>query len=102
MTGVQTCALPILVHCPTLHPNSDTWWGCPSLLGLTALTGLLEVEPLHFSCISTSDGTRVERDDASMFTGTSSPPSHNLPATAEPSGEALAPQCLQKRLLATL
>ncbi len=35
----------------------------------TALTGLLEVEPLHFSCISTSDGTRVERDDASMFTG---------------------------------
>uniref|UniRef100_A0A3P9A243 Dual E2 ubiquitin-conjugating enzyme/E3 ubiquitin-protein ligase BIRC6 n=2 Tax=Esox lucius TaxID=8010 RepID=A0A3P9A243_ESOLU len=34
----------------------------------TALTGLLEVEPLHFACISTSDGTRVERDDASMFT----------------------------------
>ncbi|KAK5907970.1 hypothetical protein CgunFtcFv8_016068 [Champsocephalus gunnari] len=34
----------------------------------TALTGLLEVEPLHFSCISTSDGTRVERDDASLFT----------------------------------
>lgn len=37
----------------------------------TALTGLLEVEPLHFTCISTSDGTRVERDDASMFTGNS-------------------------------
>uniref|UniRef100_A0A3B3YZP8 UBC core domain-containing protein n=1 Tax=Poecilia mexicana TaxID=48701 RepID=A0A3B3YZP8_9TELE len=36
----------------------------------TALTGLLEVEPLHFTCISTSDGTRVERDDASMFTST--------------------------------
>ncbi|MFT7805918.1 baculoviral IAP repeat-containing protein 6 isoform X6 [Arapaima gigas] len=34
----------------------------------TALTGLLEVEPLHFACVSTSDGTRVERDDASMFT----------------------------------
>uniref|UniRef100_H3CIY4 Dual E2 ubiquitin-conjugating enzyme/E3 ubiquitin-protein ligase BIRC6 n=1 Tax=Tetraodon nigroviridis TaxID=99883 RepID=H3CIY4_TETNG len=34
----------------------------------TALTGLLEVEPLHFTCISTSDGTRVERDDASIFT----------------------------------
>ncbi|CAB1312602.1 unnamed protein product, partial [Coregonus sp. 'balchen'] len=34
----------------------------------TALTGLLEVEPLHFTCISTSDGTRVERDDASVFT----------------------------------
>lgn len=36
----------------------------------TALTGLLEVEPLYFTCVSTSDGTRVERDDASMFTGT--------------------------------
>ncbi|XP_028844057.1 baculoviral IAP repeat-containing protein 6 isoform X2 [Denticeps clupeoides] len=34
----------------------------------TALTGLLEVEPLHITCVSTSDGTRVERDDASMFT----------------------------------
>ncbi|OWK10826.1 BIRC6, partial [Cervus elaphus hippelaphus] len=30
----------------------------------TSLTGLLEVEPLHFSCVSTSDGTRIERDDA--------------------------------------
>jgi hypothetical protein len=35
----------------------------------TALTGLLEVEPLHFTCVSTSDGTRIERDDASTFTG---------------------------------
>ncbi|XP_064504616.1 baculoviral IAP repeat-containing protein 6 isoform X6 [Pseudopipra pipra] len=30
----------------------------------TSLTGLLEVEPLHFTCVSTSDGTRIERDDA--------------------------------------
>lgn len=35
----------------------------------TSLTGLLEVEPLHFTCVSTSDGTRIERDDASTFTG---------------------------------
>ncbi|KAK7818399.1 hypothetical protein U0070_018715, partial [Myodes glareolus] len=35
----------------------------------TSLTGLLEVEPLHFTCVSTSDGTRLERDDASTFTG---------------------------------
>lgn len=28
------------------------------------LTGLLEVEPLHFTCHSTSDGTRMERMDA--------------------------------------
>ncbi|KAM9726353.1 LOW QUALITY PROTEIN: dual E2 ubiquitin-conjugating enzyme/E3 ubiquitin-protein ligase BIRC6 [Menidia menidia] len=43
--------------------------GCAAAEGsFTALTGLLEVEPLHFTCISTSDGTRVERDDASMFT----------------------------------
>uniref|UniRef100_A0A4W4FMC3 UBC core domain-containing protein n=1 Tax=Electrophorus electricus TaxID=8005 RepID=A0A4W4FMC3_ELEEL len=43
--------------------------GCEAAEGsFTALTGLLEVEPLHFTCVSTSDGTRVERDDASMFT----------------------------------
>ncbi|XP_037398087.1 baculoviral IAP repeat-containing protein 6 isoform X3 [Pygocentrus nattereri] len=43
--------------------------GCGAAEGsFTALTGLLEVEPLHFTCVSTSDGTRVERDDASMFT----------------------------------
>ncbi|XP_035388618.1 baculoviral IAP repeat-containing protein 6 isoform X6 [Electrophorus electricus] len=39
--------------------------GCEAAEGsFTALTGLLEVEPLHFTCVSTSDGTRVERDDA--------------------------------------
>ncbi|XP_062862910.1 baculoviral IAP repeat-containing protein 6 isoform X2 [Trichomycterus rosablanca] len=43
--------------------------GCGAAEGsFTSLTGLLEVEPLHFTCVSTSDGTRVERDDASMFT----------------------------------
>lgn len=47
----------------------------------TALTGLLEVEPLHFTCISTSDGTRVERDDASMFTGKSTTSSSSLVLT---------------------
>lgn len=44
--------------------------GCGAEGSFTSLTGLLEVEPLHFTCVSTSDGTRVERDDASMFTGT--------------------------------
>ncbi|XP_060789215.1 baculoviral IAP repeat-containing protein 6 isoform X6 [Neoarius graeffei] len=39
--------------------------GCGAAEGsFTSLTGLLEVEPLHFTCVSTSDGTRVERDDA--------------------------------------
>ena len=28
------------------------------------ICGLLEVEPLHFVCHATSDGTRVERMDA--------------------------------------
>ncbi|XP_055083393.1 baculoviral IAP repeat-containing protein 6 isoform X2 [Periophthalmus magnuspinnatus] len=50
----------------------------------TALTGLLEVEPLHFSCISTSDGTRVERDDASMFTVSS----FGVPPTVGPLSSA--------------
>lgn len=63
---------------PTLHLTKCVWCpghgkvnNCAAAEGsFTALTGLLEVEPLHFTCISTSDGTRVERDDASMFTGT--------------------------------
>ncbi|XP_018580423.1 baculoviral IAP repeat-containing protein 6 isoform X3 [Scleropages formosus] len=45
----------------------------------TALTGLLEVEPLHFACVSTSDGTRVERDDA-MSTFGVTPAVGTLPA----------------------
>lgn len=33
------------------------------------LTGLLEVEPLHFTCHATSDGTRMERlDTCKIFT----------------------------------
>jgi len=31
------------------------------------LTGLLEVEPLHFTCHATSDGTRMERLDTRMI-----------------------------------
>lgn len=31
------------------------------------LNGLLEVEPLHFTCHATSDGTRMERMDSSML-----------------------------------
>lgn len=60
-----------LEPCPTGNGKVSS---CAAAEGsFTALTGLLEVEPLHFTCISTSDGTRVERDDASMFTG-----KHNL------------------------
>uniref|UniRef100_A0AAV2JLI0 Dual E2 ubiquitin-conjugating enzyme/E3 ubiquitin-protein ligase BIRC6 n=1 Tax=Knipowitschia caucasica TaxID=637954 RepID=A0AAV2JLI0_KNICA len=54
----------------------------------TALTGLLEVEPLHFSCISTSDGTRVERDDASMFTVSSFGVPPSVPMSSASVGEA--------------
>jgi len=36
------------------------------------LTGLLEVEPLHFVCYATSDGTRMERLDSGQYCCTSS------------------------------
>ena len=55
--------------CDCVPGNGKVSGGAAAEGSFTALTGLLEVEPLHFSCISTSDGTRVERDDASMFTG---------------------------------
>jgi len=41
-------------------PPSDTHLGC-------YLNGLLEVEPLHFTCHATSDGTRMERMDSSKL-----------------------------------
>jgi len=41
-------------------PPSDTHLG-------RYLNGLLEVEPLHFTCHATSDGTRMERMDSSKF-----------------------------------
>lgn len=40
------------------------------LTGVSAshyMKGLLEVEPLHFTCHSTSDGTRVERVDTGEY-----------------------------------
>ena len=31
------------------------------------ICGLIEVEPLHFTCHATSDGTRMERMDAGQY-----------------------------------
>jgi len=43
----------------------------PSDMHLTRyLNGLLEVEPLHFTCHATSDGTRMERMDSSKLPAT--------------------------------
>uniref|UniRef100_A0A8C3T0R3 Dual E2 ubiquitin-conjugating enzyme/E3 ubiquitin-protein ligase BIRC6 n=1 Tax=Chelydra serpentina TaxID=8475 RepID=A0A8C3T0R3_CHESE len=51
-----------------LSGNGKISGGAAAEGSFTSLTGLLEVEPLHFTCVSTSDGTRIERDDASTFT----------------------------------
>ncbi|EMP24451.1 Baculoviral IAP repeat-containing protein 6, partial [Chelonia mydas] len=47
-----------------LSGNGKISGGTAAEGSFTSLTGLLEVEPLHFTCVSTSDGTRIERDDA--------------------------------------
>lgn len=31
------------------------------------MTGLLEVQPLHFTCHATSDGTKLEKIDSGKF-----------------------------------
>ena len=41
----------------------DSWDAAGTTKNATALQGLLEVEPLHFICCSTSDGARVEKSD---------------------------------------
>ncbi|XP_078714316.1 dual E2 ubiquitin-conjugating enzyme/E3 ubiquitin-protein ligase BIRC6 isoform X2 [Lampetra fluviatilis] len=43
--------------------NGKVAGGAAADSSFTALTGLLEVEPLHFTCVATSDGTRVEKDE---------------------------------------
>jgi len=49
--------------CGYSKPSSDTHLG-------RYLNGLLEVEPLHFTCHATSDGTRMERMDSSKLANT--------------------------------
>ena len=43
--------------------SSPTQESCSSASSSLACQGLLEVQPLHFVCCSTSDGARVERGD---------------------------------------
>ena len=70
MGNSEYCVECVSVCGVVCHAGNGKVSSCAAAEGsFTALTGLLEVEPLHFTCISTSDGTRVERDDASMFTG---------------------------------
>lgn len=60
----------MIVQIPISLSGNGKISSCAAAEGsFTSLTGLLEVEPLHFTCVSTSDGTRIERDDASTFTG---------------------------------
>uniref|UniRef100_A0A8C4Q1J4 Dual E2 ubiquitin-conjugating enzyme/E3 ubiquitin-protein ligase BIRC6 n=1 Tax=Eptatretus burgeri TaxID=7764 RepID=A0A8C4Q1J4_EPTBU len=47
--------------------------GAAAESSFTALTGLLEVEPLHFGCVATSDGTRVEKDKRGFVFGVVAP-----------------------------
>uniref|UniRef100_UPI00358FA005 baculoviral IAP repeat-containing protein 6 n=1 Tax=Myxine glutinosa TaxID=7769 RepID=UPI00358FA005 len=47
--------------------------GAAAESSFTALTGLLEVEPLHFGCVATSDGTRVEKDKRGSVFGVVAP-----------------------------
>lgn len=75
--------------------NSDheSWSGVNSPL---ACQGLLEVQPLHFVCCSTSDGARVERGDTQQIPGGSlGPPGPSVAvpmmAGGMPSSSTLAP-----------
>ena len=50
--------------------DQEPWISVNSSL---ASQGLLEVQPLHFVCCSTSDGARVERSDIQPVTGSLGP-----------------------------
>lgn len=51
-----------------VSPSSDSKLRLKSVAPNKHMRGLLETEPLHFACISASDGTRVERFDLNMST----------------------------------
>lgn len=59
------------------------------LISLIAHQGLLEVEPLHFTCISTSDGARVERAESSQVVPVTGLPTAAVAAAAA-TGQALS------------
>ena len=50
--------------------EQESWSSASSSL---ACQGLLEVQPLHFVCCSTSDGARIERADVSQVTNSLGP-----------------------------
>lgn len=73
--------------------ESNSWSSVNSPL---AWQGLLEVQPLHFVCCSTSDGARVERGDNHLLSGGSLGPSGTpvhvpMMSSGMPTGSALAP-----------
>jgi len=47
--------------------NGSTNKAALDVLTAHYLNGLLEVEPLHFTCHATSDGTRMERMDTGIY-----------------------------------
>lgn len=51
-----------------VSPSNETKVKLKSVAPNKHMRGLLETEPLHFACVSASDGTRVERFDLSMST----------------------------------
>lgn len=66
-------------------PSDNTQY----LNSLIAHQGLLEVEPLHFTCISTSDGARVERAESPQGV-----PVPGLPTTGAAAAAALLPPAM--------
>jgi len=59
--------------------HQEPWFNVNSSL---ACQGLLEVQPLHFVCCSTSDGARVERVDSLQVAGSLGPT--GVPAATMP------------------
>ena len=65
---VTSSLLPTSRTEPSPVSNDREVWS--SVDSSVACQGLLEVQPLHFVCCSTSDGARVERGDAVQPPGT--------------------------------
>ena len=93
VNGLSGLSLAVKGALPSGNSDHESWSGVNSPL---ACQGLLEVQPLHFVCCSTSDGARVERGDTQQLPGGSlgpTGPSVSVPMMSGgmPSSSTLAP-----------
>lgn len=83
----------------TSSSDQESWSGVNSSM---ACQGMLEVQPLHFVCSSTSDGARVERGDTQLVVGSLGPAGGSTAVPLMPSTITMPPSASLPTVSASL